>query len=233
MLTLTVTGTAGARPWRVEAGSVLNAGWAGRDRAHVEAHIDEMRKLGVPPPTEVPIVFPVARAMLTQGTAIEIYSPESSGEVEYVLIAAPGRAVLTVGSDHTDRGVERLSIELSKRVCPNVLAVEAWEYADVADHEDALILRAWVREDGRWDLYQDAPVADLLPPSYWLDRLASRLPESGAAVLFSGTVPTVGGALRYGDGFRISLEDPRRGRTITHEYTTTLLANPLRPGPAA
>jgi len=222
-----VTGTTIER-WAPEVRAVLNAGWSGRDPALVRAHAGEMRALGIPPPTEFPIAFPIARAMLTQANTIEIYSPESSGEVEYVLVVAGKRAAITVGSDHTDRKVESLSIELSKRVCPNVMARAAWDYAEVAGHVDDLILRSWVETEGQWRLYQDAPLATLLPPEYWLGRLA-RVPatQGAAVVLFSGTAPTLGGALSYGEGFRVSLEDPRMGRTIAHEYRARLVANPL------
>ena len=213
--------------WTPQVRAVLNAGWAGRDMGAVQAHIEEMHALGVPAPTEVPIVFPVARAMLTQGDRIEIYSPQSSGEVEYVLVATRDRIGLTVGSDHTDRQVEATSIELSKRICPNVMARVAWDYGEVRDHADDLVLRAWVREQGAWHLYQEAPVGALLAPDYWLGRLKGRLPESGAVVLFSGTIPTRGGALRYGDGFRVGLEDPRLRRSIVHEYDVALVDNPL------
>ena len=67
----------------------------------------------------------------------------------------------------------------------------------------------------------------LLAPAYWLGRLAGRLTEGAAVVLFSGTVPTLGAALRYGDGFRMSLVDPRLGRSIVHEYDVALVDNPL------
>ncbi|HKV44336.1 MAG TPA: DUF2848 family protein [bacterium] len=213
--------------WTPEIYAVLNGGWAGRDVAAVQAHVTEMRALGIPAPTDVPITFPVAQAMLTQGDRIEIYSPQSSGEVEYVLVATKERVAITVGSDHTDRVVEAASIELSKRICPNVLAGAAWEYREVADHADELILRAWVREQGAWHLYQDAPLKELLAPAYWLDRLTGRLPERGAVLVFSGTVATRGGALRYGDGFRVSLEDPRLRRSIVHEYDVVLVPDPL------
>jgi hypothetical protein len=226
-LRLEIEAAAGRWRWTPPVAAVLNAGWAGRDCAAVAAHVEEMRALGVPAPERVPIVFPVAAAMLTQGDRIQIYSPESSGEVEYALVAARERAVLTVASDHTDRKVEATSIELSKQICPNVLARTAWDYEEVAPHADDLVLRAWVRTDGLWRPYQEAPLAALLPPAYWLARLAGRLPAGRAVVLLSGTVPTLGGAVRYGDGFRMRLEDPRLGRSIVHEYDTTLVENPL------
>lgn len=226
-LELEMARPAGPSRWTPRVRSVLNAGWAGRDPAAVQAHIEEMRAVGVPAPSAVPIVFPVAQAMLTQGDRIEVYSPESSGEVEYVLIATTARVAVTVGSDHTDRKVEATSIELSKQICPNVLARAAWDYAEVAGHVDELMLRAWVGTGGAWDLYQEAPFGALLAPAYWLERLAGRLSEDAAVVLFSGTVATLGGALQYGDGFRIGLEDPRLGRSIVHEYRTGLVENPF------
>jgi Protein of unknown function (DUF2848) len=226
-LELEISGADGMWRWAPHVGSVSNAGWAGRDLEAVAAHVKEMRALGVPAPGTVPIVFPVAQAMLTQGDRIEIYSPQSSGEVEYVLVATTHRVALTIGSDHTDRKVEATSIELSKQICPNVMARAAWVYADVAGHVDELVLRAWVRSGGVWQRYQEAPIGALLPPSYWLDRLAGRLSERAAAVLFSGTISTLAGALAYGDGFRMSLEDPRLGRSIVHEYDVSLVENPL------
>ncbi|HEX9247464.1 MAG TPA: DUF2848 family protein [bacterium] len=224
---LEMSAAGGSWRWTPAVRAILNGGWTGRDMAAVRAHVEEMRALGVPAPTEVPIVFPVARAMLTQGDRVEIYSPQSSGEVEYVLVATRERVAVTVGSDHTDREVEATSIELSKRICPNVMARGGWDYAEVRDHADDLVLRAWVREQGAWHLYQEAPVGALLPPDYWLGRLRGRLPPSGAVVLFSGTIPTRGGALRYGDGFRVGLEDPRLGRSIVHEYDVAVVDNPL------
>jgi len=226
-LELEMTGTLGVWRWAPRVGSVLNAGWAGRDLKAVAAHVEEMRALGVPAPDTVPITFPVAQAMLTQGDRIEIYSPQSSGEVEYVLIATKERVALTVGSDHTDRKVEAASVELSKQICPNVLARAAWDYAEVAGHVDDLMLRAWVRTGGAWDLYQEARLGELLAPAYWLERLEGRLSEGAAVVLFSGTVTTLGAALKYGDGFRMSLEDPRLRRSIVHEYDVALVENPL------
>ena len=226
-LQLEMAGSNGVRRWAPRVRSVLNAGWAGRDLKAVATHVEEMRALGVPAPATVPIVFPVAQAMLTQGDRIEIYAPQSSGEVEYVLVATRERVALTVGSDHTDREVEATSIELSKRICPNVLARAAWEYAEVADRVDDLVLRSWVRTGGGWHPYQEGPIGALLAPAYWLERLAGRLSEGAAVVLFSGTIPTRGGVLKYGDGFRVSLEDPRLGRSIVHEYDVALVANPL------
>lgn len=231
-LELDVRGRGGAVwRWAPDVRCVLNAGWAGRDLDAVAAHVEELRALGVPAPERVPIVFPVAQAMLTQGDRIEVYSPQSSGEVEYVLIATRQRVALTVGSDHTDRAVEATSIELSKRICPNVVARTAWDYAEVADHADDLMLRAWVRAAGAWHAYQEGPIGMLLAPAYWLERLAGRLSMDLAVVLFSGTVTTLGGALRYGDGFRISLEDPRTGWTIFHEYGVALVENSLEVSP--
>lgn len=225
-VTFDLVGHRGREPWTVEVRSMVNAGWAGRDTAAVTAHIEEMKAVGVAPPARVPLTFALARFLLTQGDSVEVYSPESSGEVEYVLVVTGERIGITVGSDHTDRQVEGISVELSKRICPNVVASTVWDLEEVASHVDDLRLRAWVRDHGQWVLYQDAPLGQLLPSAYWLDRLGPRRAEPGAIVFFSGTVATVDGVLRYGNGFRMSLDDPRRGRAITHEYAVHLVNDP-------
>jgi len=226
-MTFTCITSRGAEEWTVEVHSLLNAGWAGRRTEQVAAHARELQGLGVAPPSRVPITIPLARSLLTQDPEVEVYSPGSSGEVEYVLVVTGGRIGLTVGSDHTDREAERVSVEWSKRLYPNVVAPIVWDLADVAAHVDDLRLRAWVREGGQWTPYQDAPLRDLLPPAYWLDRLALPPRPAEAVVLFSGTVPTVAGSVRGGEGFRMSLEDPVLRRTIVHEYTLVPVTDPL------
>jgi len=147
-MTFTCITSRGAEEWTVEVHSLLNAGWAGRRTEQVAAHARELQGLGVAPPSRVPITIPLARSLLTQGPEVEVYSPGSSGEVEYVLVVTGGRIGLTAGSDHTDREAERVSVEWSKRLYPNVVAPIVWDLADVAAHVDDLRLRAWVRRGG-------------------------------------------------------------------------------------
>ena len=63
-----------------------NGGWAGRNRAEVQKHVDELAEHGIPGPTVVPIYFPLSNNLLTTSDVLQAIGPESSGEVEYVLL---------------------------------------------------------------------------------------------------------------------------------------------------
>src|SRR5207302_2577755 len=65
--------------WTPAVRAVLNGGWTGRDMAAVRAHVEEMRALGVPAPTEVPIVFPVARDADAGGSGGDLLAAELRG----------------------------------------------------------------------------------------------------------------------------------------------------------
>ncbi|CAB5650143.1 Protein of uncharacterised function (DUF2848) [Comamonas aquatica] len=90
--------------------------------------------------------------------------PHSSGEVEALVFQAEGQLCPSIASDHTDRKLEAHSVALSKQVCAKPAATDAWLYADVADHIDALVLRSWIVEDGERKPYQDGSMARCAPP---------------------------------------------------------------------
>ncbi len=67
--------------------------------------------------------------------------PETSGEVEYALLVAPGGDLyVTVASDYSDRSFERDGVQLSKQLYPDVFAAEVWPYSEVESHWDDLVL---------------------------------------------------------------------------------------------
>ncbi|HMG51191.1 MAG TPA: DUF2848 domain-containing protein [Inquilinus sp.] len=198
---------------------VVIAGWAGRDAAAVRHHIEELAALGVPPPSRTPVFYRVAADRLTQTGEITVLGRHTSGEVEPVLVWAAGELYVGVGSDHTDRDAERAGVALSKQLCPKVLGRGFWRYADVAGRWDDLVLRAEVEVDGTTRLYQEGPLAALLPA----DRLIELCRAGGSgsladgSVMFCGTVPALGGIARS-DAFRMALHDPASGTSLTHAY---------------
>jgi hypothetical protein len=198
---------------------LILAGWTGRDRAALEEHIVEMEKVGIPRPTSIPIYFRVSCARLTRADAIEVCGGDSSGEAEFVIIRANGGLWIGAGSDHTDRKVESYGITVSKQMYEKPMAGEVWSYAEVADHWDRLVLRAWA--DG--ELYQEAAVSSMLAPD---ELIAGYTGGPGAleegTVMFSGTIATKGG-LRPAGRFRFELEDPVLGRALRHEYSVRAL----------
>jgi 2-keto-4-pentenoate hydratase/2-oxohepta-3-ene-1,7-dioic acid hydratase in catechol pathway len=223
MVGLTIVSHAGRTRLDLRISALWNGGWSSRDLEAVAKHAAELAHMGVPAPTRVPIYFPLSTSLAVTDDQIQVLGPETSGEIEYALLVAPGGQVyVTVASDHSDRAVERYGIQLSKQLCPDVLAPEAWPYEEVRKHWDRLVLRCWATKDGQRRLYQEAALAELISADDWRSRLdKEQLFKPGLAFL-SGTPPTVGG-LVYGDAFAMELEDPVLGRSIRHQYTVEVL----------
>lgn len=222
MLTFTLHDGGAPRTARLEPRELVIAGWAGRDRAAIDHHIEELAALGVPRPSAVPLFYRVAAANLTQAAEIECVGDASSGEVEPVLFAHAGSLWLTVGSDHTDRRAETWSVALSKQLCAKPVAGAAWRLDDVAQRLDTLRLSSWIVEDGREVAYQDGTLAALQPAPALLARwLDGRAPFEGL-VMSCGTLPAIGG-VRASTSFRMRLDDPATGRRIEHAYATRVL----------
>ena len=65
----------------VEIGDLVIAGWTGRDVAALNHHIDELKEIGVMPPSTVPLNYRVGAHLLTQAGLIQVLGTDSSGEV--------------------------------------------------------------------------------------------------------------------------------------------------------
>ena len=73
------------------------AGWAGRDQAGVQHHIDELAAIGVKPPSSVPLFYRASAQLLTQAENVEMLGSEGSGEAEVCLVSdGDGRLWVTV-----------------------------------------------------------------------------------------------------------------------------------------
>lgn len=211
-----------ALPREVLVAQTVVAGWTGRDPAAVEKHIVELEAIGVRRPASTPIFYRVASARLTTDGEIESTGTSSGGEVEYLLLRHDGRLWVGVGSDHTDREVEKFGVTVSKQMCDKPIASQFWAYDDVVPHWDQLILRSFVVEDGKRAVYQEGPVAAMLHPTELLSRFVadSALPED--TLMFCGTLAAHGG-VRATEQFSFEIEDPVLGRKIAHEYRVTPL----------
>jgi len=206
-----------------ECHHLVVTGWAGRDSASVEAHIRELEAVGLPRPTRTPIFYRAAASLLTASDAIEVVGGDTSGEVEFVLVNLSDGLWVGLGSDHTDRALERTSVALSKQVCAKVVSRDLWKFEDVADHWDQLELRSWAHRDGQRVPYQDGTVAAILPPDRLLTLCEDNGPPLAAGTLvFSGTIAALGG-VSPADEFEMELHDPVLERTLTHQYRITAL----------
>lgn len=200
-------------------------GYTGRNKEKTLEHIKELAEIGVPEPAEIPSLYPVSVSTLNQGGAIEVIGELTSGEAEIVLIFGDSRedAYLSVGSDHTDRGLETVDINKSKQVCDKPFAEEAWKIEEVIPHWDKLELSSEVYFADSWKPYQENPISSIIS----LDEIKSYLSKKNVpltnSIVFSGTVPLLDG-FKYGTQFKLSIKDPVRGKTISTEYTITNIA---------
>ena len=220
----TITLMVGSQASRLdfEVRHLWNGGWAARDQAELRRHVEEMERMGVPGPITTPIFFPLASTLATTADRVEVLGEQTSGEVEYALLVDTGRILVTVASDHTDRGFERYGIQASKQLYPDVLASEAWPLDECRAHWDRLVLRCWTTTLGRRSVYQEAALAELLSPDTWLDMLHRHGVPRDGLVFLSGTPATIGGVV-FGERYEIELEDPVLGRAIRHEYVVEVL----------
>jgi hypothetical protein len=192
------------------------AGWTGRDVAALEKHIQELEAIGVKRPKTTPIFYRVAASLLTINDSIEVLGDQSSGEAECVVYSFDNNLYVGLGSDHTDRKAEAVGVSLSKQMCAKPVSRNIWRLDEVAAHWDSLILRSFVSVDGRRRLYQEGTVAAMRPPAELFKLYSSGTLAPGTA-MFCGTL-AVHGAIAPSDTFEMELEDPVRGRKITHSY---------------
>ena len=145
---------------------------------------------------------------------------KTSGEVEYVLLfTSDNDFYVTVGSDHTDRELEKYNVALSKQICLNVISKKIWLYEDIKDHWDELVMKAWVKEKREKKLYQEGKLEKMLRPEELIKKVRERLTgDLTGAVVFSGTFPIIGGKINFEPYFEIELIDEMKGKLLRHVY---------------
>ena len=205
--------------------NLIIAGWTGRDREAMEAHIRELEALGVARPALTPIFYRVAAARLTTAGSIQVSGNRSSGEVEFVLVNIDGMLWVGVGSDHTDREAETYGVTVSKQMCEKPIASELWPMEEIENHWDSLVVRSFAVNDDERELYQEGGVSAMLPVRELLERYKEHhgtVLQPGD-VMFGGTLAVIG-EIRAAHRFEFELEDPVLNRKIIHGYDTEELS---------
>jgi hypothetical protein len=198
---------------------LIVAGWTGRDVPAIEHHIEELAALGVPRPSTTPLFYRLSTGLLTQTDSLQALGPDSSGEVEPVLVSLADGLWVGIGSDHTDRKAEAVGVALSKQMCGKVVGRQLWRFDELVGHWDSLILRSWVTEDGTRTLYQEGTLAAMRRPEDLIDRAGG---IAAGSLMFCGTLGAIGG-VRPAARFDMMLEDPVLQRSLQWGYSIEVL----------
>lgn len=227
-LRLTVQRTGGCEEMTFACSRLLNGGWAARDGEGQRRHVEELSALGIAPPESVPDVFFLTDDRVSTAATVQVTSGETSGEGEYVLLFAADEVFVGIGSDHTDREIEKVSIPGSKQMCPDLMGATVWPYEEVRGHWDELRIRCVVRIGTGTALYHDSSTKELLHPEEWKRHLRGNGLLQPGLVFFSGAVPAVDG-VRSADEYTMQLLDPVVGRTLEHSYRVERVDQSFRP----
>lgn len=202
--------------------NLVVAGWTGTDEKGLLHHIEELAAIGVPRPSSVPVFYRNAVSNVMQVDRLQVLGPDTSGEVEPVVLAMDDGLWLTVGSDHTDRKAEAMGIALSKQLCAKVLATTAWRLDDVAARWESLVVRSHAVIDGKRVLYQEGTLKSLRHPADLIARYGGGKALPAGTVMMGGTMSAIGG-IRPASRFEMELEDPAAGARISHAYDIEVL----------
>jgi hypothetical protein len=205
---------------------MVNAGYTGRDQEKVRHHIEELKKEGVPAPESTPTAYEMITQLIYFDDVIEVVGKKTSGEAEYVLLCSADDLYVGVGSDHTDRELEPISIIKSKQVCPNILSNRLWRLKEIRRDWDEIILRGWTKnEEGQKILYQEARLSTMMTPEDLIDFVKGRLDDRNlnGLVIFSGTIPLLTGSFVYGSYFEAELFNPRTEKRLNCHYQIRVL----------
>lgn len=215
----TVISKKGKRTMNVDIRRVALAGFSGRDIEKTMEQVGQLEKESIHAPdfTELPAVYPVSPALVTTAPEITVRGTKTSGEVEFLILKHEGVYYIGLGSDHTDRALEREDIQRSKEVCPKPIAPVLWEYTELRDHMDRVRLVSFQRVNSRAVEYQAGKMDDLLPPIAIMNRVSKEM-DLEDTLIFSGTVPLLWD-YRYGERFACRLADDALGREIELVYT--------------
>ena len=215
MLTFTRHFAGKADQVAVEPAALIVAGWTGRDEAALRHHIEELAAIGVPRPSTVPVFYRNAVSNVVQTGRLEVLGPDTSGEVEPVIVALADGLWVGLGSDHTDRKAEAMGIALSKQLCGKVINSELWRFDEIAAHWDTIVIRSFATIGGERVLYQEGALAAMRRPQDLIARYGG--PLAASTIMFCGTLGAKGG-IRPAARFEMEFDDPVLRRRMTHGY---------------
>lgn len=212
----------------LEIKRILIVGYSGSNTKKIMEHIEELEKeLGVPAPKRIPTIFECSKENLTFDSQVSFVGDMTSGEAEFLIVKHNGEIYIGIGSDHTDRKLESVSVLKSKQVCPKPFSTKLWLYKDVKNNWNNLKLESYQVIENQEVLYQKGTLAEILSVEKIIDELEKRVGSIENSIIFSGTVPLVSG-FKYGEIFKGKLIDEEKNRSLELEYSINVISEEER-----
>jgi hypothetical protein len=208
---------------------MVNAGYTSRDQETVKRHIEEHKKEATPAPESTPTAYEVNTKLIyfdDEVDEIEVIGNRTSGEGEFVLLCDREEIYVGIGSDHTDRELEVISIIKSKQICPNIMSRRVWRLREVRRDWDEMMLRSWVKNDnGMKILYQEASLSKIMRPENLMAFIQNKLDDRNLSgmIIYSGTIPILTENTNYNDYFEVDLLNPKTGQKLGCSYAVRIL----------
>ena len=197
---------------------LLIVGYSGSNVEKIMAHIKELKEhLGVPEPKKIPTIFECSKELLTTERNIKFVGDMTSGEVEFLIIKHANDIYIGIGSDHTDRKLESISVPKAKQICPKPIGEEVWLYKDVKEHWNEIEAESYQNIDRKKVLYQKGKLSEILPVEKIISELENRVGDIEDSIIFSGTVPLIS-TFKYGDEFICKIYDKKNNSTLNLNY---------------
>lgn len=203
---------------------LLIVGYSGSNIEKIKEHIKELKEhLGVPEPKRIPTIFECSKELLTTEKDIKFVGDMTSGEVEYLIIKHSNEIYIGIGSDHTDRKLESISVLKSKQVCPKPVGEEVWLYKNVKEYWNEIEAESFQNIDGEEVLYQKGKLAEILPVEKIISELENRVGNIEDSIIFSGTVP-LKSTFKYGEEFTCKIFDKNNNSSLNLYYKITKIS---------
>ncbi|MEX6494411.1 DUF2848 family protein [Fusobacterium animalis] len=197
---------------------LLIVGYSGSNIEKIKEHIKELKEhLGVPEPKKIPTIFECSKELLTTEKEIKFVGNMTSGEVEYLIIKHSNEIYIGIGSDHTDRKLESISVPKAKQICPKPVGDEVWLYKNIKEHWNEIEAESYQNINGQKILYQKGKLSEILPVEKIILELENRVGNVEDSIIFSGTVP-LESTFKYGDEFICKIFDKNNNSSLNLNY---------------
>jgi len=203
---------------KLEWDNCVAAGYTGRNQKAVQAHIKELKSLGIPAPQKIPAMYWIEPERVSTKKTLHVIGDKTSGEVEFFLAKDnAGELYVTVASDHTDREMEKDSVSKAKQLCSKIVAENHWDKIIIS-------LKVKTNDNSPEILYQEGPLSKIFTPEKLEEICEQDSPNKKANIsILSGTLPLISDETIFAKIYQLTIFDPVLNKKIKHTYKVITL----------